>query len=341
MKIKGIGCSMPDHIVTNEAILNEVLKMSEPYLHNGDSEKVASTIKALFRLSGSKERRRRQNGERAYDFAAKAVQNALDNSEMKPTDIDLLIYVGVGRGWVEPGMATFFLDKFGMTNATGFDILDACLSWMRALHISYHFIKNGVYKNIMVLNAEFNYEYHGPIKSPDEVAFRFAQLTIGESATATVLSPGNGFIPHFEFKTDASQHGLCKIPLPGINSYSDAERCPELDPLVFFAYSAELFNMAKSMIPELYLSSPELQKRNCDIAFGHSASKSLIDSLAKELHFEDKAVNVFPQFGNTVSASIPTAMCWALDQGRMKRDMEMKLFMGSAGFSAGICHLLY
>lgn len=52
--------------------------------------------------------------------------------------------------------------------------LDACRSWMRALHISYNFLRNVVYRNILILNAEFNYEYRGPIKSPDEFAYRFA-----------------------------------------------------------------------------------------------------------------------------------------------------------------------
>jgi 3-oxoacyl-[acyl-carrier-protein] synthase III len=342
MKIRGIGCSMPERVVTNAEILQELMELSDPFLYDGQKEKVKSTVNALFRISGSRDRRRRNNGDRAYDYAHRAVQQALEGAQMRPDDIDLLIYVGVGRGWVEPGMATFFLHKFGMSNATGFDILDACLSWMRALHIGYHFIKNGVYKNIMVLNAEFNYEYHGPIKNPDEVAYRFAQLTIGESATATILSAGEtGIAPHFEFKTDPSQHDLCKIPLPNIASYSDAEKCPQLDPLVFFAYSAELFNAANEMVPALYFSSSELQKRHCDIAFAHSASKSIIDNLAKQLDFGDRVVNLFPEFGNTVSASIPTAMCWALENGRLKRDMEMMLFMGSAGFSVGICHMVY
>jgi 3-oxoacyl-[acyl-carrier-protein] synthase III len=342
MKIRGIGCSMPERVVTNAEILQELMVLSDPFLYDGQKEKVKSTVNALFRISGSRNRRRRNNGDRAYDYAHRAVQQALDRAQMKPAEIDLLIYVGVGRGWVEPGMATFFLHKFGMSNATGFDILDACLSWMRALHIGYHFIQNGVYKNIMVLNAEFNYEYHGPIKNPDEVAYRFAQLTIGESATATILSAGEPSIaPHFEFKTDPSQHDLCKIPLPNIASYSDTEKCPQLDPLVFFAYSAELFNAANEMIPALYLSSPEMQGRHCDIAFAHSASKSIIDNLARQLNFGDKVVNLFPEFGNTVSASIPTAICWALENNRLRRGMEMMLFMGSAGFSVGICHMVY
>ena len=343
MIIKGLGCSMPDHVATNDEVLREIMELSIPYFHNGERQQIESKIKALFRISGTQERRLRRNGERAYDYTQRTVNIALERAELKPTDIDLLLYVGVGRGWVEPGMATFWLHKFGMTNATGFDLLDACLSWMRALHIAHNFIKNGVYKHIMILNSEFNQEYKGPIKSPEVLPYRFAQLTIGESATATVLGPSyNGHAdPYFEFKTDSSQHDLCKIPLPNIATYNDDERCPDLDPLVFFAYSADLFNAANEMIPDLYLKSPVLPKLKCDVAFAHSASKSIIDNLARRLNMERQIVNLYHKFGNTVSASIPTAMWWALENGRLKRGMDMMLFMGSAGFSAGICHLQY
>lgn len=332
---------MPENIVTNDNILKELTEISSPYWQNGQQEKILNRVKALFRVSGTEERRRRKKGERSNEHAERAAKQALERAQLKASDIDLLLYVGVGRGWVEPGMATYFLHKLGMKKATGFDILDACLSWLRALHISYNFLKNGVYRNIMILNAEFNYEYHAPIKTPEEVAYRFAQLTIGEAATATIVSAGGECDPHFEFKTEPSLHGLCKIPLPNIASYSNSEKCPELDPLVFFAYSAELFEAATRLIPRLYSGSSELKKRGCDIGFAHSASKSIIDDLARHIKFKDKVINLYPNFGNTVSASIPVAMCWALDNGRLRRGMEMMLFMGSAGFSAGICHMVY
>ena len=343
MKICGLGCSMPERVVTNDDVLKQVAEQSAPHLQAGELEQVLGKIRALFRLSGTKERRLTADGERAYDHAKKAGEIALERARMKPTDIDLLLYVGVGRGWVEPGMGTFFQHEFGMKNATAFDLLDACLSWMRALHISYHFMKNGVYKNIMIMNAEFNKSYgEFTIKHPDELAYRFAQFTIGEAATATILSnEDTGIEPLFVFKTDPSRHDLCKIPLPTIGLFNDKERCPQLPPLVFFAYSADLFTAAEEMVTGLYRSSPKIRKRRADIIFAHSASATLIDKLARRLNHQDATVNLYSMFGNTVSASIPTAMWWSIEHDRLQRGMQMKLFMGSAGFSVGICHMAY
>ena len=50
-------------------------------------------------------------------------------------------------------MSNYFTHALGLWNA------DACLSWLRALYISYHFLKNGAYKHILILNGEFNAEY--------------------------------------------------------------------------------------------------------------------------------------------------------------------------------------
>jgi 3-oxoacyl-[acyl-carrier-protein] synthase III len=333
---------MPTRKVTNDEVLAAIEEESRAHL-DGQKGKVLSGLRTLLRLSGTRERRWRAPGERAYDFAKIAVDRALQDADMTPEEIDLVLYVGVGRGWVEPGMATFFMHEFGMTNATGYDILDACLSWLRALHISQQFLRNGVYRNIMVLNAEFNQEYHDwAIRDADEVAFRFAQMTIGESATATILTAEETSIePFFAFKTDPKRHDLCKIPLPQIASYNDKERCPRLDPLVFFAYSTDLVMAAQEMIPDLYFSTPELQRRRCDICFGHSASQTLINDLARRLGILDRTVNLYSEIGNCVSASIPTAMALSVEQGRLTRGMEMLLIMGSAGFSAGIGHMVY
>ena len=343
MRIRGLGVGLPSRVVKNDEVLALIEAGSRAHL-DGATDKVLSKLRTLLRVSGTQERRWRAPGERAFDFAKIAVDQALQDAAMQPEDIDLLLYVGVGRGWVEPCMATFFIDRFGMTGATGFDILDACLSWLRALHVAEHFLNSGVYKNVLVLNAEFNVNefYNFAIRGPDEMAFRFAQMTIGEAATATILTGEDaGIEPLFAFKTDPKRHDLCKIPLPSIASFSDQERCPRLDPLVFFAYSADLVVAAQEMIPQLYLETPGLPERHCDIVFGHSVSKSLMDDIANRIGLLDRAVNLYPEIGNCVSASVPAAMAIAIQQGRLKRDMRMLFLVGSAGFSAGICHMAY
>jgi 3-oxoacyl-[acyl-carrier-protein] synthase-3 len=215
---------------------------------------------------------------------------------------------------------------------------------MRSLFIAYQFLKNRVYKHILVINGEFNTEYGTcKITDPDQLEYRFAQCTVGEAATATILERNGeeGDQPYFEFKTDASLHALCKIPLPQVAQYSDEEVCPILDPLVFFAYSKELFKAALEQVTAAYFNSAELVRRPVDIAFAHSASRYQIEAVDKALGGRGLTVNLFEEFGNTVSASIPLAMCQAIKQGRLRRGMRMLHVVGSAGFSAGFAHFVF
>jgi 3-oxoacyl-[acyl-carrier-protein] synthase III len=306
-------------------------------------EEVIKRLRILFRFAGKRYHYERGRGERSGDFVLRAAREALEKADLGPADIDLVLYVGVGRGWLEPGMSHYFTDALGLRNATCFDVLDACLSWMRALYIAYHFLKNGAYKHILVLNGEFNAEFaNWAITGPDQLDYRFAQCTVGEAATATILESWEGTEePYFEFKTDASLHPLCKIPLPQIAQYSDGEKCPALDPLVFFAYSKDLFKAARQVMTDAYRMSAELNRRPFDIAFAHSASRYIIEGIDQELGGTGRTVNIFEQFGNTVSASVPLAMCWAIEQGRLQRGMRMLYVVGSAGFSVGFAHLVY
>ncbi len=343
MKISGLGYAMPERVVKNDEVLALIEQNSRPYL-DGSVDRLLGRLNALLKISGTRERRWLSEGERAFDFAKRAAEDALAEAGIGAGDIDLLVYVGVGRGWVEPSMATFFIHELGMKNATGFDILDACLSWLRGLDVANQFLKSGVYKNIMVINAEFNTGYREwGIRSLDEAAFRFAQMTIGEAATAVVLAGSGEEAEPFviEYETDASLHGLCKIPLPQISSFNNEEMCPRVDPLVFFAYSAELMTASYEIIPRLFFGSPELSRGKCDIVFAHSASKSVIDGLAEKLGLSEKIVNIYPEIGNVVSASIPLAMGISAGSGLLKRGMRMLFIAGSAGYSAGIGRLVY
>jgi len=103
MKIRGIGCSMPERVVTNAEILQELMVLSDPFCSTaeGESQKHGQCAVPYFRQPKPP---RRNNGDRAYDYAHRAVQQALDRAQMKPAEIDLLIYVGVGRGgWSRNG----------------------------------------------------------------------------------------------------------------------------------------------------------------------------------------------------------------------------------------------
>ena len=136
-------------------------------------------------------------------------------------EVDLLIYVGVGRGFIEPATAYVFQDLLGLRNATCFDVLDACASWLRAVHVARAFIEAGSYRNVLVLNAEFNANLESyEVRSTNEFDSRFPAFTIGEAATATILSPSERDDEAVaEFRSFGDQRDKCIIPLENYRDY--------------------------------------------------------------------------------------------------------------------------
>src|SRR6185436_11625880 len=149
---------------------------------------------------------------------------ALKRAALEPEQIDLLIYVGVARGYVEPATANIYQARLQLVNATCFDLLDACASWLRALHVARTFIAAGVYSNVMILNSECNTREWGTYRfsSVDELKYRFSGLTIGEAATATIVSRSErdeSDCFYATFKNSGEDYMLCRIPLPHHGDY--------------------------------------------------------------------------------------------------------------------------
>jgi len=258
---------------------------------------------------------------------------------MSPNDIDLLIYVGVGRGYIEPATANVFQKILKLKAATCFDILDACASWLRAIHVAHSFIKSGAYKNIMILNCEFNFREYAnfEFKSLKDIDFNFPTFTIGEAATATIVSDSEKDDEYYaSFKTWGDRHNLCKIPLPHFSEYSDGElrNGSEIQPLTFFSYGEKLFRFVFSRLCRHYREDATLNQFRHEIIFSHAASDAMSDKVIQSCKLGDtKGYNTHKRFGNTVSASVPLAMALAMKDGKLKDGTNVLTGFGSAGVS--------
>lgn len=336
MRFRAIATALPTRRVTNSDMIQSVLDASRDVLSPAELAALEKRIHSLFETCRTNIRYHRAPGEAALDLGVQAGRCALEQAGVDPTEIDLLMYVGVGRGFLEPATATVFQAALGLTRATSFDILDACASWMRALQVAHGFISAGIYRHIMILNAEFNREWGNLcFKSLTDLEHRFPALTIGEAATATILGPSadtNGF--HFTFRTWGAEHTLCKIPLPHYREYSGGERLNGLTPLEFFSFGEVLFRSVFAKLIEHHRQDPVLQEFKPDMTFGHAASDGMTRRVAGRLGLNPVYLT-HARFGNTVSASIPLGMAAAVGDGSLVPGMNVLLGCGSAGTTTG------
>jgi len=346
MRIESIAVSVPTRKITNEDILRLLAEKS-----NGISPLILKTyqrmVKGLFTMAGSDVRyiRDADKGEKASDFIITAVKSALEKANLKPQDIDLLIYCGVGKGFLEPANAYFYAQKMGMS-CSCFDIVDACMSWIRALEVSYEFFKSGRYKHVMILNGEFNIQHGLPdnfkIQNLRQIEYTFPTYTIGEAATATILSASDGEWK-FAYKSVPALADLCTIPLDGYENFVEPnKRIGKNGVYNFVSYGKELFDAARRyLVPVVRELVPDFDEP--DIYFPHAASDAAYLSASREASVPEAKMyaKVFPAYGNVVSASIPMGMDMALKEGRLKRGHDVVLCPASAGMVYSAVRFVY
>jgi len=343
MQIRAVKHAVPGMAVTNKALVEDVLRRNAHFLPD-EREAVVQRLTDLLESSGARQRFHRADDERAIDFTIAAARSALDAAGIAPVEIDLLIFVGVGRGFVEPATASVLQSALGLTRATCFDVLDACASWLRALEISHLYIRAGRAQNVLVVNCEFNCrEYvQYEMESPRALDLAWAGFTIGEAATATVVSASDddSFVSRFASAGDFSD--LCSIPLPHARQFITDAYQDGHPPLRFYADSRRLHYHGVQLLAEQFLADEHARHFDYDIIFGHSASVPASLAVADRLRLDIRRhYEIFPDYGNTVSASLPLAMSLAASEGRLNRGDRVLLLVASAGITTGYATLTF
>lgn len=339
IKFEAVATAFPTRRVGNAEIIAMVREHSSE-TYDGDLEVVLTRIGKLLNISGAKERRMLAAGERPIDLICQAVQSALQQAQVVPDEIDLLIWCGVGKGFLEPGQSYMLAHALGWQRVECFDILDACMSWMRALQIGQRLIESGRYRRVMVVNGEFNGMPDGPLypanfqlHNEQELQRIFASYTIGNAATATILSaaPENHWDWGFISRPDLAD--LCTLPGKNWDQYCiPKEKIAANGTLRFTSYGAELHEKGADVIVPLWhevIKAPETIKA----VFTHASSWREWHKFAGEVGMADRLHCVYPDYGNLVSASVPAALALAQQAGHISRGDRIALWVGSAGMS--------
>jgi 3-oxoacyl-[acyl-carrier-protein] synthase III len=357
MRIAGIAASFPSRVVTNDDIVAMITRHSEGGF-DGDLPQAVRRIRHLLRYSGIETRRWLAAGEQPIQFLSDCVSQALREAGWKPKDIDVLVYVGVGGGFKEPGNAYMVAHALGLHSVQCFDLRDACMSWSRALQVLYHLFRSDPsYRRALLVNAEFNCHESDPRVAPHfalrdsaEIEWHLPAYTIGEAATATLLEadPTREWEFHFSSRPDLAD--LCTITEPGFEGFctigleADAgavtrSKIGRNGSIAFTSFGADLFATFSEEGPAVFR---RLRCRFEDIrmVFPHAASKKLYEDVGRAVG-SPPTYYVYPQYGNIVSASVPAGIALASQAGRIKPGDRLIGWVGSAGMSFAAYSFIY
>lgn len=310
--------------------------LPEKKLTNFDLEKIIETTNDwIVERTGIESRRIAENGVSTSDLALVATQRALEMAQLKPTDIDMILFGTVSPDYPMPSSACELQRKMGARNVMAFDLSAACSGFVYGLSIADQFIRTGQYKNILVVGAEI---LHNWINYED----RQTCILFGDAAGAAIVSRAPEGSPSALLSTHMFAEGdladLLYIPAGGSKMPTTHDTVSQnLNKVVM--KGREIFKHAvrtMSSCCEIALKANDMTKEDVDWLIPHQANTRIIEAVAK--HFEislDKVIVEIADMGNTSAATIPVALDKAVRDGRIQRGQNILLTAFGAGLTSG------
>ncbi len=147
-------------------------------------------------LAGIRERRWWPDGMRFEEMAALAGRRAIEAAGIDPAEVGMMINTSVSKHHLEPSLACAAHHLIGLpTSCTNFDLANACLGFVNAMHLAATAIDAGFVKYALIVNGEGSrYTQLTTIErlqreqaQVGDVFDEFASLTLGSGAAAMVL----------------------------------------------------------------------------------------------------------------------------------------------------------
>lgn len=323
VRIAAINCVLPSNEINNEEVIDLVCYHSRS-VHKGSLEGLKVAIRRSLDATGIRSRFWRGKRERPLDLIHESWK-AVMASGVRAEDIDTIIYVGIDRGFVEPANACFIASRLGLARARAFDIVDGCMGWCSALHVSQALLDRGDARVVLVVSSECPMDEGGIILprsftllSARELRWKFPALTVGEAVSTTVLTRSEHTCK-FHFLADSDKADLCTIPLYKFSEYSDDSK--KLRNKQQFDFSAYGFNLYIAGYPKALAVLRDGLKHAATapkLILPHSVSARITTTTSEKLGLTDQFFSTFQRTGNIATCSVPANIHFAMSSGRLR-----------------------
>lgn len=289
-------------------------------------------------LTGIRERRVWDSGEMPSDVATRAARKVIDTSGIDPEEIGCIINSSVCRDYIEPSVACLVHGNLKLSaHCINFDISNACLGFVNAMHILMLMIEAGQIKYGLIVDGEGSGEILRAtidrLKRPDTTIdiYRenFATLTLGSGAVAMLMG-------HRDY---SRTHHL----INGIVSLSDTQysRLCVGQRDFMKADATEIMNQGVKLAHRTWALSqtilPRWSNDTIDIYIPHQVSVKNIHLLNKTLGTspEKHYLNFMTQ-GNMGPAAVPVTLKMAEEAGRIRSGNHVALLGIGSGLNCSM-----
>jgi 3-oxoacyl-[acyl-carrier-protein] synthase-3 len=320
-KITGTGSSFPENRVTNAELARRGLDTSDEWIRE---------------RTGIVERRLARPGveaERNSSLACRAAQRALEMAGKTPQDLDQILYATCTPDTLIPSSACWLQTKLGARRASALDVNAACSGFVYGLGVAEQYLKAGAARTSLVVGADIlsaftNWEDRGSC------------ILFGDAAGAAVLERTSPEDPQRILSTHVGSDGdlweLFQMPAGGSNQEVTPEvHAARLDKMQM--KGKEIFKIAVKTLADyavLAVESNGLKLSDVDWLVPHQANLRIIEAVAKRLGVPmSKVILNIERYGNTSSATVPTAFDEAVRDGRIQRGQLVLFDVFGAGLT--------
>jgi 3-oxoacyl-[acyl-carrier-protein] synthase-3 len=325
-QISGWGMYVPHQVVPNERFVELGLDTSNEWIAT---------------RTGIERRRVVGDHEATSDMAVRAAKEALRVADMHPNELDLILIATCTPDHIMPSTAALVQDRLGAKNAGAMDLNAACAGFVYALSTGVSYIESGRAKNVLVVGAD---ELSTHLDWKD----RSTCVLFGDGAGAVVLhasdEPG---VMATTMGSDGSGAGLLTIKAGSRNRQNGTRHknngkngtngaAAMSDDYYLRMNGPQVFRWATQMMAraaEKVITSSGLTVGQVDLFIPHQANSRILETTARRLGVPiEKVFSNLKDYGNTSAASIPIALCEAVQSGRVKVGDNLVL----ASFGAGL-----
>jgi 3-oxoacyl-[acyl-carrier-protein] synthase-3 len=315
-QIIGWGYQVPEKVITNKD-LEQIVETDDQWIRTrtGIEERhVAADPK-----------------ETTATLGIAAARKALAVADLPPSKIDLIICASSSPEHIFPATACLIQDAIGAVNAGAYDLSAACSGFVYGLSQARGAILAGDAEYVLVVGAE-------TLSRLVDWTDRNTCVLFGDGAGAVLLAASDvpGGILSVDLGSDGSGANTLSVPAGGsampasLETVSTGSHFIKMDGKAVFRFATRVMAEATRRV----LDRAGLATEDIDLIIPHQANIRIIqNSVLHQLKIPEEKVMVnLQKYGNTSTASIPIALCEAIEAGRIKPGDNLVF----VGFGAGL-----
>ncbi len=320
-QIIGWGYQVPERVVTNHD-LEQIVDTKDEWIRTRTGIQERRVVAAPDETSAS--------------LGTEAARKALEVADLHPAKVDLVICATSSPEHIFPATASIIQDNLGITHAGAFDLSAACSGFVYALSIARGQILAGEAEYVLVIGAE-------TLSRMVDWTDRTTCVLFGDGAGAVLLAASDvpGGVTASVLGSDGSGAELLTIPAGGsaapasLETVSNGSHYIQMDGRAVFRFATRIMADATRQV----LAKAGVLVSEVDLGVPHQANKRIIQhSVLRQLKIpEDKVYVNVHKYGNTSTASIPIALCEAIDEGKVAPGDNLVFVGFGAGLTWGAC----